>query len=140
MEGILKRKNRHGEWKERYCKFTATQFVAYKTAKGKATTELKECYELRDIEGAELIGKDQLQVSLYSGDKSLFKGSNLEDWQEAIRTLIKLANQQYQASLARDGGTGKNVHISGYLLKKSHNKYQGFQVGCPWSFFIHTVC
>lgn len=128
LEGILKRKNRHGEWKERYCKFTATQFVAYKTSKGKATSELKECYELRDIESVEMAGADQLEVTLYNGEKSLFKGAKLQEWLAAFLQVINEAEEKYEETLAKSGGSGKEVHISGYLMKKSHNKYQGFQV------------
>eukprot|EP01037_Dinobryon_pediforme_P042068 gene42068-52201_t len=99
MEGILKRKNRHGEWKERYCKFTSSQFVAYKTSKGKATTEMKECYNLKEIVTAELNAKGQLLVTLLNGDQSLFKGDHIPAWKDAILSLSEEANEMHQETI-----------------------------------------
>eukprot|EP01033_Poteriospumella_lacustris_P017600 gene17600-12595_t len=127
MEGILKRKNRHGEWKERYCKFTSSQFVAYKTSKGKATTEMKECYNLKEIVTAELNAKGQLLVTLLNGDQSLFKGDHIPAWKDAILSLSEEANEMHQETIAQAAGSSNAVSISGYLMKQSHNKYQGYQ-------------
>jgi hypothetical protein len=127
MEGILKRKNRHGEWKERYCKFSSTQFLGYKTAKGKATNELKECYNLKEIATVESNAKGQLLVTLLNGEQSLFKGDNIDRWKQAFLDLSEEANEMHQETLAYAAGDGKSVSISGILLKQSHNKYQGYQ-------------
>jgi hypothetical protein len=130
FEGILKRKNRHGEWKERYCQFTENQFVTYKTSKGKKTTEVKECYKLREIESAEIVN-DQLVVTLYNGEKSLYKGDNIEEWENIFGMKIEEAAEKYQEKLVQESGSSNQLLLSGYLMKKSHNKYQGFQV---WNF------
>ncbi|RYH02945.1 hypothetical protein EON65_47480 [archaeon] len=125
MEGLMKKKNSQGVWKERYCLLNNAYFNTYKPKGKKPSTELKESIHLKDLEDVVLKG-DVLTLSLKNGDTLQFQGSGLKDWKHAISVRADWAADLYQKSL--ETANAKGVHISGWLMKKSHNKYQGFQV------------
>lgn len=127
MEGILKKKNSHGVWKDRYCLFSNAYFLTYKPKGKKPSSELKESIHLKDAEEVSIKG-DTMTLSLRNGDILLFQGANLKDWCYALDVRMNWAYDQYQRSLEKSGASSADVHISGWLMKKSHNKYQGFQV------------
>jgi hypothetical protein len=122
---MLKKKNSHGVWKDRYCLFNNIYFLTYKPKGKKPSTELKESIHLKDLESV-AVKVDTMHVCLKNGEVLLYQGSNLKDWSYAISVRSEWAKDQYLMTLEKQDA--KSVHISGWLMKKSHNKYQGFQV------------
>lgn len=125
VEGLLKKKNSHGQWKDRYAQFQNGFFLTYKPKGSKPSSELKESIDLKDLENA-TIKSDVLEMELKNGDILIYKGNKLKEWHDAMKSRAKRAQELYQKSLSEN--VAKGVHIAGWLQKKSHNKYQGFQV------------
>jgi hypothetical protein len=124
----LKKKNSQGQWKDRYCLFQGSFFMTYKpkgSNKPKPSSELKESIDLKDMESVK-INNDVLTLEMKNGEILLYKGNKVKEWMENMQLRSSKAQQLYQKSLNENASKG--IHISGYLLKKSHNKYQGFQV------------
>ena len=63
IEGLLKKKNSHGQWKDRYCLFQNGFFLTYKPKGSKPSSELKESIDLKDVEGF-LIKDDVLHLDM----------------------------------------------------------------------------
>jgi hypothetical protein len=136
IEGLLKKKNSHGQWKDRYALVSNAYFLTYKPKGKKPSKEMKESIHLKDLEDISIKG-DVMHMSLRNGDVLLFQGSNLKDWKHAISVRAEWATDEYQRSL--ESANAKGVHISGWLMKKSHNKYQGFQVSPSLSSHRHYI-
>lgn len=136
LQGTLKKKNSKGQWKERLCTLTDETFTALKTSKRGAVTEVKECFDVKLLESVRCDG-DNMEICLINGEVLPFKGvtggksstddasnlfitSNVEDWRKAFESRIEWALGEVKAAVA----DGEKIHISGWLLKKSHNKYQ----------------
>jgi hypothetical protein len=49
IEGLMQKKNTHGEWKKRYGRVSNTFFITYKPKSKKPTTEIKENIDLREV-------------------------------------------------------------------------------------------
>lgn len=125
LEGLLKKKNSHGQWKDRYCLFKKNLFVTYRPKGNKPSSEIKESIDLKDLDNI-FLKDDILNLETCTGEVLLFRGGNINGWLDGLRLRSSKARQIYQKSLSENSSEG--VHISGWLLKKSHNKYQGFQV------------
>jgi hypothetical protein len=100
-------------------------FLTYKPKGNKPTTELKESIDLKDLESVS-VKDDTLEMTMKNGEILLYKGNSLRDWMDNMRQRSNKAQDIYKKSLAEDASTG--FHIAGWLKKKSHNKYQGYQV------------
>lgn len=152
MEGLLLRKNAHGEWKKRHGKLVNTTFITNKPKHKKPTNEMKENLDFREIDAIRL-DEDILEIEMNSGETHFFmydvkdsSGGSIEDWYHAMtkrHTWAKkhappLADNRVGRSASSDTGAADQanhllsetrIHISGYLQKKSHNKYhKGYQV------------
>jgi hypothetical protein len=99
--------------------------MTYKPKGNKPSTELKESIDLKDAENI-YVKDDTIHLELKNGELLLYKGSQTNDWINSMKSRSAKAQEVYKKSLAEDASTG--VHIAGWLKKKSHNKYQGFQV------------
>jgi hypothetical protein len=95
------------------------------STKPKPSSELKESIDLKDMESVTFSG-DVLTLELKNGEILLYKGNTVKEWMQNMQLRSSKAQQLYQKSLTENASKG--IHISGYLMKKSHNKYQGFQV------------
>lgn len=163
MEGLLLKKNAHGEWKKRHGKLLNTSFITNKPKHKKATSEIKENIDFREIDSIRLDEDDILEIEMNNGETYFFmydakdsSGGSINDWHQAMtkrHTWAKkfappLADNKIgrtSSGDAADAGAGGNIfsetriHISGYLQKKSHNKYHGFQVrACRSEQCLHT--
>ena len=99
--------------------------MTYRPKGKKPSSEVKESIDLKDVDG--MYVKDEvLHLEMRNGEILLYKGDRLKDWLESMKLRSNRAKELYQKSLTENASKG--VHISGWLLKKSHNKYQGFQV------------
>lgn len=149
MEGLLLKKNAHSEWKKRHGKLSGTFFITNKPKHKKPTSEIKENIDLREVASIGVYD-DVLEIEMPNGEKLLFQydekdanGGSIDAWYTALDKRHKWAqtqpgaqtNRRSMSSASVDGATdGLNIfdehriHISGYLQKKSHNKYHGFQV------------
>jgi hypothetical protein len=123
IEGLLKKKNSHGEWKDRYCTFQNSFFMTYKPKGNNPSTELKESIDLKDAENI-YVKDDTIHLELKNGELLLYKGSRTNEWINPLKSRSAKAQEIYTKALADSTG----VHITGWLRKKSHNKFQGFQV------------
>jgi len=157
MEGLLLKKNAHGEWKKRHGKLKDTFFITCKPKHKKPTSEIKENIDLRDVASVGVFD-DVLEIEMHNGEMLLFMydekdagGGDLNAWYEAMY-------QRHEWAKTQPGGqtrtrtissgvdpTGDNwifeedrIHVSGYLQKKSHNKYNtGMQV---WVLVLLLLC
>jgi len=148
MEGLLRKKNSAGVWKDRFCQLQTAYMVTYKPNKDRQpSSEVKETIDLRNLSKTFITSEDVLEITLVNGDMFEFSsagaGSVLEDWQEAIRVRSKWALQglgnRSSARVASMKGLAPSQQvpqmeadqedndISGWLMKKSHSKYQGYQ-------------
>jgi len=145
MEGLLRKRNSAGVWKERFCQLQTAYLVTYKPTKERQpSSEVKETIDLRQLSKTFVSSEDVLEVTLVNGDMFEFSaasgGACLEDWQEAIRVRSKWAllgsarvasmkiPQSTLNSLVEEAEAPEDNDLSGWLLKKSHSKYQGYQV------------
>lgn len=148
MEGLLKKKNSKGEWKPRYGQLSNCFFMTYKPKGAQPTPEVKETIDLRLAQQVEAAG-GVLRVVMHSGATYQFTGKNLELWEERLieraewaqATLPPPSSEALGGPASSGSGAGAGrveetsrarepsgpVLISGWLQKKSHNKYQGFQ-------------
>lgn len=127
MEGLLKKLNSHGVWKDRYGQLSNAFFMTYKPKNKKPTSEIKETIDLRQTESV-IIEGDVLKVTMDDGEVMTFKGDSLQLWLFAIQTRMEWIAREADKHNSKSLTDTKRVHISGLLKKKSHNKYQGFQV------------
>ena len=149
MEGLLLKKNAHSEWKKRHGKLVGTFFITNKPKHKKPTTEMKENIDLREVANVGVYD-DVLDIEMFNGEILSFKydekdasGGSIGAWFTAMDKRHKWAKTQPGAQatsskhLATTTGDAADsldmfdphrIHISGYLQKKSHNKYHGFQV------------
>jgi len=135
LEGTLKKKNSKGEWKDRRCFLTDEIFVAFKTTKKGISKEIKEFLDVKVIQEAH-VTDDVLEIKLVNGEVYLFKGSpsnysnspsspsidwsnDSDEWRRALTVRIDWALSKVSSTVSNK----EKVHISGKLLKKSHNKY-----------------
>jgi hypothetical protein len=126
LEGILKKKNSAGIWKDRYAFLETTMFKTFKLKNNKPTQEAKETIDLKDIESVRVLPGEVMQIELKQGTVMMFQGKNVGNWVTTLQARAILVTEQYNQQL-QDILT-QTVHIEGWLLKKSHNKYQGLQV------------
>ncbi len=126
MEGMMKKKNSAGVWKDRYATFEKNYFKTFKPKGNKPTTEIKENIDLKDIESVRCITNDTMEIELKQGKVMLFQGSNIQEWARVIQSRTAYVVKEYEAKLQEN--LLNSVHIEGWLMKKSHNKYQGLQV------------
>eukprot|EP01032_Pedospumella_encystans_P007944 gene7944-9474_t len=142
MEGLLLKKNAHGEWKKRHGKLKDTFFITCKPKHKKPTSEIKENIDLRDVASVGVFD-DILEIEMHNGEMLLFMydekdagGGDLNTWYDAMYQRHEWAKTQpggqTRTRTISSGGdpTGDNwifeedrIHVSGYLQKKSHNKY-----------------
>jgi hypothetical protein len=149
MEGLLLRKNAHGEWKKRHGKLANTTFITNKPKHKKPTNEIKENLDFREIDEIRL-EEDIMEIEMNSGEVHFFmydvkdsSGGSIEDWYRAMNKRHEwakkyappLPEKKIGRSSSGDAGdlassifSDTRIHISGYLHKKSHNKYHGYQV------------
>lgn len=126
MEGLLKKKNSHGVWKDRYGQLKNSYFITYKPKGKQPSSEVKETVDLREVTDIS-IKSDQFEISMMNGEVLIYKGAYLDLWVEAINARMMWANALKRKSEHRNGSDNL-MQISGYIKKKSHNKYQGYQV------------
>ena len=152
IEGLLFKKNAHGEWKKRHGKLSNWYFITNKPHHKKATNEIKEKIDFREIASIGVYD-DILEIEMLNGETLAFKydpkdpeGHSIDDWYSAMSKRHKwtkenappLENKVTLLSKSTDEcenetAEGLNIlsehriHITGYLHKKSHNKYHGFQ-------------
>eukprot|EP01038_Epipyxis_sp_PR26KG_P013395 gene13395-17962_t len=130
MEGLLSKKNSKGIWKDRFCKLTSDYFTTYKPKGKKASNEVKESIEILTMDSISVILNGVLQIKLNNGEILLYKGGSIDLWEDTIRRKKESLLSVLQEVEKKNGDDLLNpykVHLSGILLKKSHNKYQGFQ-------------
>lgn len=148
MEGLLLKKNAHGEWKKRHGKLSNTFFITNKPKHKKPTSEIKENIDLREVANVGVYD-DVLEIELLNGETLSFmydakdaSGSSIDAWYNAMSKrhtwakkfappLPVIKARTSSGDAADPGGnifSESRIHISGYLQKKSHNKYHGFQV------------
>ena len=162
MEGLLQRKNAHNEWKKRHAKLQGTFFITNKPKHKKPTSEIKENIDLRDVASVGVYD-DVLEIEKHNGEMFLYKydekdasGGSIDAWYDALNKRHIWA--QTQPGGAQNRARSKSeaadpddwifeedrIHVSGYLQKKSHNKYNGMQVRdllcrCVVSCLLFTV-
>lgn len=149
------RKNAHGEWKKRHGTLNGTFFITNKPKHKKPTGEIKERIDLREVASVGVFD-DVLEVEMVNGETLLYMydekdsgGGNINGWYDALTKRHAWAQTQPGISPRARANTigdeavdnifeSDRIHISGYLQKKSHNKYayNGMQVGL----FMNTVC
>lgn len=146
IEGLLLKKNAHGEWKKRHGTLKDTFFITNKPKHKKPTSEIKEKIDLRDVAS---VGEFDgiLEIEMGNGETLSFmydekdaSGSDINAWYDALnkrhawaKTQPGGAGTRLRAVSGDDAGDSNifgehRIHISGYLQKKSHNKYNGMQV------------
>jgi hypothetical protein len=132
----LKKKNSKGQWKDRRCILSDETFTAFKSSKKGEMNDAKEYFDVKLLDSANVEG-DIMELKLINGEVYLFRSStpskaqmtsdaavqhtnDVKDWKTALMTRIEWALAKVSTAVAN---TDK-VHISGWLAKKSHNKYQ----------------
>jgi hypothetical protein len=128
MEGLLKKINSSGVWKDRYGQLNNSYFMTYKPKAKKPTSEIKESVDLRQTESVTINKDGHLLVILDNGEEMIFKGDNMSGWIFAIQKRLQWIEDQQTINNSKGLTDANRVHISGVLKKKSHNKYQGYQV------------
>ena len=126
MSGLMKKKNRNGIWQKRYFALN-NDYLVYK--KDANAGSIKGAFDLRDIISVQITERGSgeestvLEISLEGGGFPLKCSSSIEadKWVTAIKERIdwtKTKAEEEQSILAK----GPNIHIEGWLMKKSHNK------------------
>jgi len=146
MEGLLLKLNAHNEWKKRHGKLQDTFFITNKPKHKKPTSEIKERIDLRDVASVGVY-EDVLEVEMHNGEVLQFKhdakdatGGDIDAWYQALNKRHIWAQTQPGGGQNRARAKSEadpddwifepnRIHVSGYLQKKSHNKYNGMQVG-----------
>ena len=126
LEGIIKKKNSAGAWKDRYAMFEQNYFKTFRPKNGQSTTEVKENVDLKDIECVTVLTPETMKLELKQGTVMLFQSKHVSEWANAIQSRTKSVLDEYNNNFGET--LTKAVHIEGWLMKKSHNKYQGLQV------------
>lgn len=138
--------NAHNEWKKRHGKLQDTFFITNKPKHKKPTSEIKERIDLRDVASVGVY-EDVLEVEMHNGEVLQFKhdakdatGGDIDAWYQALNKRHIWAQTQPGGGQNRARAKSEadpddwifepnRIHVSGYLQKKSHNKYNGMQVG-----------
>lgn len=128
----LKKLNSHGVWKDRYCVFENHIFKAFKTKNGKATSELKETVDFREVESINQPTDLSIEIELDSGNSYQYKALSVESMDRWIQLFREHQDWVKDHLDEIPSSTSNQVALAGTLLKKSHNKYHGFQVACPF--------
>lgn len=87
LEGTIKKKNSHGQFKDRYCVVSATKFVGYMLKGSQRTDETKENFDLRDLVNVSLQG-DCFEMELKNGETMVFKAAKPRDWVDGIQMRV----------------------------------------------------
>lgn len=79
MEGLLKKKNSQGVWKDRYCQLKNSFFMTYKPVADKSgpSDELKETIDLKKLVKILVTAADMLEITLSSGEFFQYRGAAL---------------------------------------------------------------
>jgi hypothetical protein len=80
MEGLLKKKNSRGDWKDRYCQLKNSFFMTYKPVADKSgpSDELKETIDLKKLVKINIVtATDMLEITLSSGEFFQYRGAEL---------------------------------------------------------------
>lgn len=129
MVGLLKKLNSSGVWKDRYGQLNNTYFMTYKPKNGKPTSEIKESIDLRQADSV-TVYDGTLKIILSSEEEFIYKGDNINQWLRAVKERMRWIEDEAAKNSAKSVTDTNRVHKAGVLKKKSHNKYQGFQVSC----------
>lgn len=125
MEGLIKKKNSAGQWKDRYALFKNHTLFTFKPKGNAPSKEQKEAILLKDIDSTRILTSESFEIELMSGEKLVFQTPKAREWASTISAKANVASEIYKQSLASFNIHG--LHLSGWLMKKSHNKYQGYQ-------------
>lgn len=139
LGGNLRKKNSHGVWQKRYF-YLNNEFLIYK--KDNSATEIKGAVDVGNADTFEANSKGDLTIYMIGGEKLELKGTDTRDvgrwvaaleerkqWVLAERELIQRATAEVAASTDHTDTTPM-AEKSGWLMKKSNNKYGGMQVCC----------
>lgn len=125
MEGLMTKKNSSGIWKDRYAALRNEIFLTLKPKNKKPTKEVKEHINVNTISTVDS-NSGSLNIVLNSGETLTFKSTENDEWVSAIKSRMNWVNGTESPSIGAMN-TSSSKQLSGWLLKKSHNKYQGFQ-------------
>jgi len=86
MEGLLKKKNSQGVWKDRYCQLRNSFLMTFKPLPDKSgpSDELKETIDLKKLAKITVTVADILEITLSTGDFFQYKGASLDVWIDLI--------------------------------------------------------
>ena len=86
MEGMLKKKNSQGVWKDRYCQLQNSFLMTYKPLADKSgpSDELKETIDLKKLTKLSVTAADMLEITLSTGEFYQYRGAALDVWQDCI--------------------------------------------------------
>jgi hypothetical protein len=129
MEGLLRKLNSKGLWKDRVTVLNGTHFTTYKLKVSQKNEDIKEHIALHSIR---FVGVQDgvLKITTVDDVEHIFKSENIHHWLSAIQFGIKQANEisLVDSILSSNAVKHERVNINGVLKKKSHNKLIGFQV------------
>lgn len=148
LEGVLRKKNSKGQWKDRVCILTDETFTAFKSNKKGDTSDAKEYFDVKVLDSV-TVTDDMMELKLINGEVYLFRSAavktrrplsqtaadakaqysnDVNDWKAALLSRIEWALAKVSTAVTK----ADKIHISGWLAKKSHNKYQ-LQLQVSWS-------
>jgi hypothetical protein len=95
MEGLLKKKNSQGVWKDRYCQLKNSFLMTYKplTDKSGPSDELKETIDLKKLAKVIVTTADILEITLSTGEFYQYMGGSLDIWIDLIMRRATWAQQ-----------------------------------------------
>jgi len=135
MSGMLKKKNSHGVWQKRFFALN-NEYLVYRKDAGNA--EIKGAFDLLEITGAKVTqygssGEDTFfEIYGTNGSASQLKAGSAG---EADKWVAAIMERREWCAIGEKGESDvgpsavaavvdNTLHISGWLMKKSHNKYQ----------------
>ena len=144
MTGFLKKKNSHGVWQKRYFALN-NEYLVYRKDAGNA--EIKGAFDLLEISDVKVTqygssGEDTIfEIYGTNGSSSQLRTSSAgeaDKWVLYIKERIGWCAQNEGAAGSTTSSDGRKwcestavaavvdstLHISGWLMKKSHNKFQ----------------
>lgn len=144
MTGFLKKKNSHGVWQKRHFALN-NEYLVYRKDAGNA--EIKGAFDLLEISGVKVTqygtsGEDTFfEIYGTNGSSSQLKAGSAgeaDKWVSCIKERIDWCSQNEDAAEGTNSSDGRKrseltavaavvdstLHISGWLMKKSHNKFQ----------------
>lgn len=132
LEGPMKKKNPRGLWKDRFARFSSDRFTTYKP-RGKgppSLSDIKEDFDIRLVQSVTMKSTSMV-IELLNGNVYEYQSPDIDTWCKILKARLDQALID-----AENLDLANKVHLSGKLLKKSHNKYQKKLQVCYFLFGI----